>query len=141
LKKSDESEKEKRLVREIQRNISVVTAALLLTGQITIRGTFVTPQAFRLSLGGPLTGTQRLEGRNKNNTATILIDVIDIFIALLLLKGSIVVEGTFIGSREFTLIVSGPIFGMPIPEPSLPDLREDYNLYKKVITKQFNLDQ
>lgn len=141
MKKGNESEREKRLIHEIQRDISIVTAALLVTGQLTIRGVFVSPQSFGLSLAGPLTGTQRLEGRNKNKTATTLLDVLDILIALLLLKGSIALIGIFIGSRAFTLVISGPIFGTPIPEPSLPDLQEDYNLYKKAMTKQFDFEQ
>lgn len=37
--------KEKQVIRTIQRDINIATAALLLTGQITIRGVFVTPQA------------------------------------------------------------------------------------------------
>ena len=137
---NSELEQEKQLIRTIQRDISVATAALLLTGQITLRGVFVTPGSFRLSLAGPLTGTERLEGKNGNKVATAFLDILDISIAILLLRGSIVVEGTFIGAREFTLVVSGPIFGMPIPEPSLPDLRDDYTLYKKVITNQFHFN-
>jgi len=134
------NEQEKQLIRTIQRDISVATAALLLTGQVTLRGVFVTPGSFRLSLAGPLTGTERLEGKNGNKVATAFLDILDISIAILLLKGSIVVEGTFIGAREFTLVVSGPIFGMPIPEPSLPELKDDYTLYKKVITNQFHFN-
>ncbi|CAH2714083.1 hypothetical protein BACCIP111895_01237 [Neobacillus rhizosphaerae] len=140
LEKNHEEKNDKHLIREIQRDINTLTAALLLTGQITIKGTFVTTKSFRLSLGGPLTGTQRLEGINGNKTATILLDLIDIILAILLIKGAIVVEGIFIGSREFTLNVSGPIFGVPFPEPSLPSLIEDYHRYKKV-TKRFNIHQ
>lgn len=139
VENTNKLEKEKQMIRAIQRDISLVTAALLLTGQITLRGIFVTPKSFRLSLGGPITGTERIEGLNGNKTITFFIDIIDIIIALLLLKGSIIVEGTFIGAREFTLVVSGPIFGMPFPEPSLPDIKEDYHLYKKVISKQLQL--
>jgi hypothetical protein len=139
--KNDELEKDKKVIRAIQRDISVVTAALLLTGQITIKGVFVTPGGFRLSIAGPLTGSPRLEGKSSSKTATVIIDIIDVFIAILLINRQLVVEGTFIGSNEFTLIVSGPIFGMPFPEPSLPDLKRDYNFYKKVVSKQFNVHQ
>ncbi|MGE8203716.1 hypothetical protein ACQKP0_04065 [Heyndrickxia sp. NPDC080065] len=138
--KNEELEKEKRIIREIQRDISLVTAVLLLTGQITIRGVFVTSKAFRLSLGGPLTGTPRTEGVDGNKIATAFIDVFDIIIAILLIKGLIAIEGTFVGASEFTLLVSGPIFGMQIPEPSLPHLRKDYSLYKKV-TRQFHINK
>ena len=133
--------KEKQVIRTIQRDINIATAALLLTGQITIRGVFVTPQAFRLSLGGPITGTQRLEGVKKNKTATIFVDVIDIFISILLIKSSLAVEGVFIGSREFSLVVGGPITGLPLPEPSLSEIKEDYHLYKKVISDRFHLNK
>lgn len=139
--KNDELEKDKKVIRAIQRDISVVTAALLLTGQITIKGVFLTPGGFRLSLAGPLTGSPRLEGKNGNKSITFLIDILDILIAILLIKHYLVVEGTFIGSSEFTLIVSGPIFGMPFPEPSLPDLKRDYNFYKKIVSNQFFVNQ
>ncbi|MFC6602152.1 hypothetical protein ACFQDF_12280 [Ectobacillus funiculus] len=58
-------EKEEQTISFIQRNIDVITAILLLTGQITIIGVFVTPGGFRISIGGPLTGISRLEGKQK----------------------------------------------------------------------------
>ncbi|ETI70140.1 hypothetical protein [Neobacillus vireti] len=76
-----------------------------------------------------------MEGMHGNKNATLLIDVNDIIIAILLIKGLIVAEGIFIGSSEFTLTVSGTIFGVPFPEPFLPRLQEEYNLFRKVTNR------
>lgn len=43
--------------------------------------------------------------------------------------------GFFVSSGEFTINVSGPIFGYPEVVPALPI--EDYNLFNTIITKHY----
>lgn len=46
LEKNIEITKDIQVIRSIQRDLNIVTVALLLTGQITIIGVFVTPGGF-----------------------------------------------------------------------------------------------
>jgi hypothetical protein len=134
-------EKEKQTISFIQRNIDVITAILLLTGQITIIGVFVTPGGFRISIGGPLTGISRLEGKQKNRIASWFIDIIDIIIAALLIHDQIRVLGTFTSSKRFTLTVSGPIFGVSRTEPSaLSQVNKEFNSFQKIVSQHFYVD-
>lgn len=133
-------EEELQIVRSIQRGLNLATAGLLLTGQITIIGVFVTPGGFRPSVGGLLTGGTRLEGINGNQVATTLIDLIDITLAILLIADQIRITGSFIGSDRFTINVSGPIFGVPLSEPTLPYIRRESAFFRKVVSKHFEVD-
>jgi hypothetical protein len=133
-------EKEKQTIGTIQREIDIITAILLLTGQITIIGVFVTSGGFRISVGGPLTGSSRLEGKSGNQTINTIIDGIDIITAILLLSGEIGVTGTFVSAGRFTINVSGPIFGVPKSEPSLLGLEKDFNIFRRIVSRHYKVD-
>ncbi|GAB1759953.1 MULTISPECIES: hypothetical protein [Priestia] len=130
-------DKERELIFAIQRNLDVVTAILLLTGQITIIGVFVTPGAFRISVGGPITGTSRIEGKDGDAGINIIIDMIDVILAALLLNNQINVSGAFISSGRFTINVSGPIFGVPKTEPALSELNQSSQFFHRTVSKHF----
>ncbi|MHC8969038.1 hypothetical protein [Priestia aryabhattai] len=130
-------DKERELIFAIQRDLDVVTAILLLTGQITIIGVFVTPGAFRVSVGGPITGISRIEGKDGNVGINIIIDMIDVFLAALLLNNQINVSGAFISSGRFTINVSGPIFGVPKTEPALSELNQSSQFFHRTVSKHF----
>ncbi|WP_419784755.1 hypothetical protein [Priestia aryabhattai] len=130
-------DKERELIFAIQRNLDVVTAILLLTGQITIIGVFVTPGAFRISVGGPITGTSRIEGKYGDAGINIIIDMIDVILAALLLNNQINVSGAFISSGRFTINVSGPIFGVPKTEPALSELNQSSQFFHRTVSKHF----
>ncbi|MHC0038549.1 hypothetical protein [Pseudoneobacillus sp. C159] len=131
-----QTQEELRLIASLQRDLNIVTAGLLLTGQITIIGVFITPPEFSLSLSGPLFGRARLEG--KNRVATGLIDVIDIIIAILLIVDKIRVISSVLGPSRFSINVSGPIFGAPLYQPTLPSLKRNYHFYRKIVSKHFD---
>ncbi|AMM95500.1 hypothetical protein UP17_12010 [Peribacillus simplex] len=128
---------EKKVIHSFQRNLEITTAILLLTGQITIIGVFVRPSRFSLSLGGPLFGGHRLEGRDHSQAGNLFIDILDIIIAILLINDAIHVTGIFISSGDFTINVSGPIFGYPEVVPALPI--EDYNFFNSIVKKHYNV--
>ncbi|WP_228307217.1 hypothetical protein [Priestia sp. J2] len=130
-------DKERELIFAIQRNLDVVTAILLLTGQITIIGVFVTPGAFRVSVGGPITGTSRIEGKDGDAGINIIIDMIDVILAALLLNNQINVSGAFISSGRFTINVSGPILGVPKTEPALSELNQSSQFFHLTVSKHF----
>ncbi|NGY86518.1 hypothetical protein F6Y05_16380 [Bacillus megaterium] len=130
-------DKERELIFAIQRNLDVVTAILLLTGQITIIGVFVTPGAFRISVGGPITGTSRIEGKDGDAGINIIIDMIDVILAALSLNNQINVSGAFISSGRFTINVSGPIFGVPKTEPALSELNQSSQFFHRTVSKHF----
>ncbi|WP_311202517.1 hypothetical protein [Peribacillus aracenensis] len=128
---------EKKVIHSFQRNLEITTAILLLTGQITIIGIFVRPGRFSLSLGGPLFGGHRLEGTDHSQVGNLFIDILDIIIAILLINDAIHVTGTFISSGDFSINVSGPIFGYPEVVPALPI--EDYNFFNTIVKKHYNV--
>ena len=137
LNKSCEKATDLTIIHSFQRSIEITTAILLLTGQITIIGVFVRPGRFSLSLGGPLFGGHRLEGKNQEEVGSLFIDILDIILAILLINNVIHVTGTFVSSGEFSINVSGPIFGYPEVVPALPF--EDYDFFNKIVSKHYNV--
>lgn len=129
-----------RVIATLQRELNIATAALLLTGQITIIGVFVTSGEFSLSLSGPLFGRERIESKFGDQLTNSLIDVIDIIIAVLLLIDEVRVVSSVVGPSRFTVNVSGPIFGAPVSEPTLPFLKKGYKFFKKIVSKHFEID-
>ena len=126
-------------IHSIQRTIDTVAAVLLLTGQVTIVGVFIRPGRFSISIGGPIFGGRRLEGKDHSRAVGIVIDIIDIFIAILLLNDEINVEGTFITSMDFTMNISGPIFGFPKIIPALPNLQNDFQFFKSHVSDHYQV--
>lgn len=126
-------------IHSIQRTIDTVAALLLLTGQVTIVGVFVRPGRFSVSIGGPIFGGRRLEGKNHSIALGIVIDIIDILLAILLLNDEINVEGSFITSMDFTMNISGPIFGYPKIIPALPNLENDFHFIKSQVSTHYQV--
>ena len=126
-------------IHSIQRTIDTVAALLLLTGQVTISGVFVRPGRFSVSIGGPIFGGRRLEGKNHSRAGSLVIDIIDILLAIFLLNDEINVEGTFISSGTFTMNISGPIFGFPKVIPALPNLKNDFQFFKSQVSAHYQV--
>ncbi|KAB2330243.1 hypothetical protein F7731_20605 [Cytobacillus depressus] len=136
-----ELQQDLQLIALLQRDLNLVTAFLLLTGQISIVGIFINPGDFNLSLSGPIFGRARLESKFSNEPfINTVIDIIDVIIAVLLIIDEIQVIGAFIGPRRFSIVVSGPIFGSRRHVPTLPCLKREYKFYKKIVTKYFAVD-
>lgn len=96
----------------ILRHVDFITAALILTGQITVGGVFFqTESAFALSFSGPITGGTRIESKPKLPLIDVSIDIVDIMVALFLIADKVNVVGTYITFGRFTIVVGGPLFG------------------------------
>ncbi|WP_067936017.1 hypothetical protein [Alicyclobacillus kakegawensis] len=108
------------VVTGILRAIDLWTAILLLTGQVTTSGVYLSSGAIWLSLSGPMLG-----GTRQQSNATAggqILDAIDIIIALLLVIGQITNTGPWISSGCFSLVLSGPAFGNPnVPVAASPN--------------------
>ncbi|MCL6454295.1 MAG: hypothetical protein K6T78_11850 [Alicyclobacillus sp.] len=110
---------ETRTISGIMRAIDIWTAILLLTGQVTVGGVFISSGAIWLSFTGPIFGADRLQGETP--AADGVIDVIDVVTALLLIVGQVTNTGPWISSGRFNMVVSGPAFGNPnVPVPATP---------------------
>ncbi len=130
-----------RLLREIQRDIDIVIASLLLTGQITVSRIYFGPGYFGFTVGGPITGGSRLEAKKGNQFADISLDVIDIILAILLITDEINLVGLFISSdARFSLSISGPIFGREKVVPVLPYLKKNQREFRNIVNTSFRLD-
>ena len=128
------------VIASLQRDLYLATAFLLLSGQITIVGVFVTAGGFITALSGPIFGGTRLAGRSGNKIANSIVDIIDVLLAILLIIDEIRITGVVVGPGRFSVDVSGPIFGLPINEPSLPILRKNYNFFHEIVSNHFQID-
>ncbi len=119
-------EKDICFIATLQRDINLLAAFLILTGQLTIVGVFVTSGGFSVSFGGPITGESRLESKFGDHATNVLIDVIDVIIAVLLIIDELRLVSTVITHSRFSIDFTGPIFGNPVVEPTLPILEHNY---------------
>ncbi|MCF8567237.1 hypothetical protein LLE49_21175 [Alicyclobacillus tolerans] len=101
----------KNVISAALRAIDIWSAILLLTGQVTVGGVFISSGAIWLSLTGPIFGGDRLNGKSVG--ANAVIDLIDVVTALLLILGQITNTGPWISSGRLNFVVSGPAFGNP----------------------------
>lgn len=123
----------------ILRFLEIITIILLLTGQITIGGVFITPEGFSLSLSGPLTGRRVVIG--KTEQAQVIHYGLDVITALLLILGEINVIGTLIASGRFTIVVGGPPFGLEKVEAYVPKTMEFFEDYGGMVYEKCNVYQ
>ncbi|WP_152414356.1 hypothetical protein [Halalkalibacterium ligniniphilum] len=142
MRKHNLTNREQHMIRAIIREIDLVTAVLLVTGQLTISRVVIAPGGFSLTVSGPLTGSERLESKTGSNAVNALIDVIDLLLAVLLIQDKINVHGVFITfGGSFSLAISGPIFGRPKIEPIMPFLLKNYDDFCSIVSTYFNVDQ
>lgn len=107
------------VVSGIYESIDLLTAVLLLTGQLMMTGVFVVPEGLYLSLTGPIIGGNKMEGKNKN--AHAVLDLLDIFAGLLLAMGALTVTGPYVTSGSLFIVVSGPPLGITdVPVSAVP---------------------
>lgn len=128
------------VIASLQRDINLIIAFLLLTGQLTIVGVFITAGGFSVSLSGPIIGGSRLESKFGDNLTNTFIDVIDVVIAVLLIIDEITLISVIIAAGRFSIDVTGPIFGVSRTVPTLPILRRNYRFFRKYLSNQLNID-
>ncbi|WP_157184194.1 hypothetical protein [Evansella cellulosilytica] len=128
------------LIRIIHRNLGIITAILLLTGQITIMGVFVTPRGFRVTMAGPITGSRRIESKTGNPLVNLTIDVIDILIAKQLLQDKFFITGSALTPFGFTINAGGPLLGVERMVPKVPSLFHDLDNFNMLVAKLLNFD-
>lgn len=129
------------IIREIQRDIDLIIAFLLLTGQITLTRVYFGPGYFGVTVGGPLTGANRLESSNGDPLGNVTLDIVDILIAILILKDEINLVGLFIASdARFSLSISGPIFGRAKVVPITKYLKKNQKEFHTIVSNNFFLD-
>ncbi|MDG5787245.1 hypothetical protein QA612_07045 [Evansella sp. AB-P1] len=143
MSKQNNNEKALQTISNIHRNLAIITAILLLTGQITIMGVFVTPRGFRVTLAGPITGIRRIESPTGNPIVNLGIDIIDIFIAKFLLLDQFSVTGSALTPEGFTINCGGPLLGVPRVKAKIPriqNLFNDLDNFNKLVCDIFNID-
>ncbi|WP_455675548.1 hypothetical protein [Pradoshia sp.] len=135
---NDLNDVNKRGISAFHRLIDMITAILLLTEQITIIGVFLRPGRFAFSVGGPIFGGSRVVAKDDLPIEQEILDVINIILAILLISDKITITGLFITSGEFTINVSGPIFGYPKVVPSTLML-ENYKLFHAIVKEHYTV--
>lgn len=107
------------VVSGIYESIDLLTAVLLLTGQIVMTGVFVIPEGLYLSLTGPILGGAKITGKSKG--ASAVLDGLDILAGLLLAMGALTVTGPYVTSGSLYIVVSGPPLGVTnVPVSAVP---------------------
>lgn len=124
-------------LQTVYQSINFFAAILLLTGQITNGGVFVTPESFSLSCSGPFTGRTRKEAIPGVPQASLIIDAIDIIAALLLILGQIHVHGVYTTSGGFSLVLGGPPFGLKKKETYNPAASRFFADYRKEVFQKY----
>ncbi|MFA9556948.1 hypothetical protein ACERII_06580 [Evansella sp. AB-rgal1] len=114
-------------ISRIHRNLAIITAILLLTGQISIMGVFVTPRGFRVTMAGPITGLSRIESKTGNIFVNVGISVINILIAKMLLMEQFSITGSALTPQGFTINAGGPILGVPRVKAKIPKIDGLFN--------------
>ncbi|MBS4223083.1 hypothetical protein [Lederbergia citrea] len=117
--KNIEEEQDQKTVQALYWDINIVTAALLLTGQLSMDGVFFEAGGIAIPLSGPITGGYHIEGKSGSRVGNLVIDIVDIIIAILLIIGQISIRSTIFSSGRAAVVVSGPIFGLPKTEVDL----------------------
>lgn len=117
----------------VYRGLGIAAAVLLLTGQLSIAGVFLSPGTFSLSLSGPFTG-YAVEGVTPS--ANAVLDGLDVIVALLLILNEISIVGTFITGGRFTIVVSGPPFGSQSLDAYAPQAREFFSDFRTMAERR-----
>jgi len=139
---NDSVKEETRTIRGIQRDIDLIVALLLLTGQITLTRVYFGPGYFGVTVGGPLTGAKRLDVKFNGPAKNLSIDVIDLLLALFLVKDLINVVGLFIASdAAFSISVSGPLFGRAKVVPISSHLKDNEAALRKIVKDSYFINQ
>lgn len=130
--------KKNTFITSVYQAIDFSAAILILTGQITSTGVFVSPSGFWLSLTGPILGGTRLQGSNFASTAVL--DAVDVVAALLLIMGQLTVTGPWITSGSFNLVITGPAFGVlrvPVPVTESKPPSEFCEQFRQIVVTKF----
>lgn len=135
MAQGDNSTRNGSIVPALYLGLDVVTAILLLTGQIAIGGVFITHDSFGLSLSGPFTGSG---SRPSTPQSALVLDGLDVITALLLLLDQIHVIGSFLNTSRFTIVVSGPPFGYPRILPLSPRSRRFFRDFRVSVLKKYD---
>jgi hypothetical protein len=126
------------VVASMYQAIDYFSAILLLTGQVTSTGVFISPGGMWLSITGPIIGGKRLSGTGL--ASGIALDTVDIVAAILLILGQLTVTGPWITTASFNLVISGPAFGVnTVPVPATPrEIKDDfYKQYRSMLVTRF----
>lgn len=132
----DTNHANKRGIHAFQRSIDIITAILLLTNQITVIGIFIRPRKFSISVGGPIFGGTRLVPKDNWAIEQDILDLFHIILAVLLFSEKITITGVFVTSAEFSINVSGPIFGYTKTVPSTLML-ENYKSFHSIVKEHY----
>ncbi|MFD1677847.1 hypothetical protein [Alicyclobacillus fodiniaquatilis] len=122
----------------ILRSVDFGTAILILSGQVTGVGVFAVPGGIYLSVTGPILGGTRLTG--KSEAAKVLIDAIDIMIALLLILGELSVYGPFVGPGALSIVITGAPLGitsLPAAKSKSKAAEEFYQDLRRVLINRY----
>lgn len=119
----------------IYRGISIGTAILLLTGQITIGGVFLAPGDFALSLSGPFTGSGSVGKTDRDN---MILDGLDVITAFLLILDQVQVIGAYVTAGRFTIVVGGPFFGGSATEAYTPTAKGFFRDFGSLAVSRYN---
>ncbi len=137
-KTSSKKDKRDLAIAGVYKAIDFSTAILLLTGQVTSTGVFISPGGMWLSMTGPILGGKRISGID--TPTNVALDVVDIVTAILIILGQLTMTGPWVTSGSFNLVVSGPAFGVnSVPVPATASEVRDtfYKQFRGLLVTKF----
>ncbi|MCI0181835.1 hypothetical protein [Sulfoacidibacillus ferrooxidans] len=125
-------------VKSIHYGIDLLTAALILTGQLQPVGMFVVPEGFMLSFSGPIIGATEIT--TTTTGAAFVMDGLEVITAVLLIAQVFGTTGIYVTSHRFSIVVAGPPFGSKPSVANLPGVPASIlNQYETMTMKHFGL--
>ncbi|KYP80498.1 hypothetical protein [Ferroacidibacillus organovorans] len=115
-------------------SIDLVTAALLLTGQLAPSGLFIVPAGINLSLSGPVLGGVLNQGITPTARATLR--AIEVLSAVLLVGEALTTVGLYITAQRASIVLGGPILETPKSKTNIPGVsKKTLDAYQQLLLK------
>lgn len=127
-------------VRSVHYGIDVVTAALILTGQIQPAGMFLVSEGFSISFTGPVLGYKGTEATTPG--AGFVMGGLEVITAVLLIARVFGTIGVYVTSHRASIVVGGPLFGSTPTIANLPGVpARVLNDYEALAMRHFGLQK
>ncbi|PWI56872.1 hypothetical protein [Sulfoacidibacillus thermotolerans] len=125
-------------VKSVHYGIDLLTAALLLSGQLQPVGMFVVPEGFMLSLSGPLLGGVTM--KTTTSGAKFVMAGLEVITAVFLIARVFGTTGVYVSSHRFSIVVAGLPIGSAPPVAALPGVPEQVlHQYEALLMRHFGL--
>ncbi len=125
-------------VKAVHYGLDLVTAALIVTGQLRPSGVFVVPEGSLISFTGPVLGGPVMKGIDMN--ASFIMTGLEVVTAVLLIAKVFSTTGVYITSGRASIVVAGLPLGAAASIANVPGVKPGVlNQYERLLMKYYGL--